>query len=165
MTTCQTCTLHIKEHMQSHKTQTLCDIWEVWLDGYLFFNMWHQFKQTTQRSEWGHTLSAVLFLVQSLTPLTPYTELHSLPVCVHISSGEILLRKKMLQLQQKHCCIKHGDTTASMLKCIHLLIKDKLKQHKRNITVNWGEMVHSCTFVNRKRHTKGRVHTAVLFPL
>lgn len=53
-----------------------------------------------RRSESGHTLSVVLFLVQSLTSLTPYTELHNLPVCLHFSSGQILLRKKKLQLLQ-----------------------------------------------------------------
>ncbi len=97
----------------------------------LLFNLWHLFKQMSQRSEWGHTLSAPLFLVQSPTPPTPYTELHNLPVCLHFSSGQMLLRKKKAAITAKHCRITHGDTVASEFKFIDLSMKDSLNVVKQ----------------------------------
>lgn len=111
--------------------------------------MWHWLKQTSHRSERGHTLSAALFLVQSPTPLTPYTELHNLPVCLHFSSGQMLLRKKKAAITAKHCRITHGDTAVSEFGFIDLSMKDGsnvAELPEQTLQLNRGQIVHSCLF-------------------
>lgn len=114
------------------------------------------------RSEWGHTRDAVLFLVQSLNPLTSYTELHNLPVCLHFSSGQMLLWKEKAAITAKRCCITHGDTAASQFKFTDLSMKVNLRAAKTaraDIGVNMHEVVLSCT---HKLATQGQAQAVFL---